>query len=120
MDNGIALTTPARISRSSGVIEVSKYIIRDYSVPMIIVMLLHEYAHKFKNKEYGKKESNELTADLIACHIALNLGFDPYEVRQAFIAVFSNKDTELNRKRMAAIKEFISIFQKNESKRCSV
>lgn len=120
MDNGIALTTPARISRSSGVIEVSKYITRDYSVPMIIVMLLHEYAHKFKNKEYGKKESNELTADLIACHIALNLGFDPYEVRQAFIAVFSNKDTELNRKRMAAIKEFISIFQKNESKRCSV
>jgi len=109
---GLELTTPARIGRQSGIIEVSRKQTFDFTVPMLIVMLLHEYAHKFKNKEYGKKDSNELTADLIACHIALNLGFDSNEVQQAFKAVFAQKDTKLNRKRMAAIKEFIGIFKK--------
>lgn len=118
MDNGIALSTPARIARSSGIIEVSKRLTTDYTVPMLIVMLLHEYAHKFKNKEYGKKESNELSADLIACHITLNLGFDPFEVEQSFEAMFSRKKTDLNKRRMAAIREFIQIFNKNENKRC--
>lgn len=112
VEAGIELTTPARIGRQSGIIEVSRKRTLDFTVPMLIVMLLHEYAHKFKNKEYGKKDSNELTADLIACHIALNLGFDSSEVENAFEAVFANKDTELNRKRMAAVREFIQIFKK--------
>ncbi len=118
MDNGIVLSTPARIARSSGIIEVSKRLTTDYTVPMLIVMLLHEYAHKFKNREYGKKESNELSADLIACHITLNLGFDAFEVEQSFEAMFSHKKTDLNKRRMAAVKEFIQIFNKNENKRC--
>lgn len=118
LDGMIQLTTPARIARNSGVIEVSKRMTTDYSVPMLIVMLLHEYAHKYKNKEYGKEDSNELTADLIACHIALNLGFDAQEVLEAFRSVFEKKDTSLNRKRMAAIKEFAEIFAKSETKRC--
>jgi len=119
IDAGIELTTPARIARNSGVIEVSKKQTIDYSVPMLIVMLLHEYAHKFKNKEYGKKDSNELTADIIACHIALNLGFDSHEVLNAFYAVFEKKDSKLNRKRMGAIKEFVSIFKESEDQRCN-
>ena len=118
IEGGVELSTPARIARNSGVIEVSKKRTMDYSVPMLIVMLLHEYAHKFKNREYGKDESNELTADLIACHIALNLGFDPQEVLSAFGSVFTKTDTELNRKRMAAIKEFVDIFRVNEPNRC--
>ena len=118
IEGGVELSTPARIARNSGVIEVSKKRTMDYSVPMLIVMLLHEYAHKFKNREYGKDESNELTADLIACHIALNLGFDPQEVLSAFGSVFSKTDTELNRKRMAAIKEFVDIFRVSEPNRC--
>ena len=117
---GIELTTPARIARNSGVIEVSKKQTVDYSVPMLIVMLLHEYAHKFKNKQYGKKDSNELTADIIACHIALNLGFDSHEVLSAFQSVFTKKNTKLNRKRMQAIKEFVFIFKKSEKQRCNI
>lgn len=120
IENGIELTTPARISRSTGIIEVSKQKTIDFTVPMLIVMLLHEYAHKFKNKEYGKDESNELSADLIACHITLNLGFDAREVLRAFQEVFAKKDTALNRKRMSAIKEFIGIFIGSESKRCKI
>lgn len=118
VDGGIELTTPARIARDSGVIEVSKKQTADYTVPMLIVMLLHEYSHKFKNREYGKKESNELAADLIACYITLNLGFDSIEVENAFEAVFARKDTKLNRKRLAAVREYIGIFKGSESKRC--
>lgn len=119
-ESGIELTTPARISRSNGIIEVSQKRTLDFTVPMLLVMLLHEYAHKYKNKEYGKEESNELTADLIACHIALNLGFDPHEVAGAFEDVFAIADSNLNRKRMAAINEFIEIFNQSEPTRCNL
>lgn len=117
-DHGVKSTTPARIDRMTKLIEVSKERTEDYTVPMLFVMLLHEYAHKYKNHEYGKKDSNELTADLIACHIALNLGFDPIEILTAFRDVFAVRDSKLNRQRMAAIEEFIQIFLKSENKRC--
>lgn len=114
------LTTPARIDRASGMIEVSKKAIADYTVPMLLIMLLHEYGHKWKNPEYGKEVANELTADIIAVHIALNLGFDLTEVENCYRAVFGKKDTELNRKRMKAIREFIQLFRNNEPTRCKV
>ncbi len=117
-ENETELTTPARIAKASGIIEVSKKAIAVYTVPMLIVMLLHEYAHKYKNPHFGKAIENELTADLIALHIALNLGFDAAEVRNCFKAVFAQKDTELNRRRMGAITEFISLFEKQENQRC--
>lgn len=116
----IELTTPARIARDSGMIEVSKTAIRDYTVPMLIVMLLHEYAHKFKNPEYGKDIANEVTADIIAVHIALNLGLDGSEVENCYRTIFAKKDTPLNKRRMSAILEFIRLFVSNESKRCKV
>lgn len=118
MEGGIEETTPARIDKVTGLIHVSKNRTKDYTIPMLIVMLIHEYAHLTKNKEYGKAESNELTADLIACHITLNLGFDSYEVRHCFEEVFSRKKTDLNKLRMTAINEFIGIFEANEGNRC--
>ncbi len=117
-EGGIELTTPARIERATGMIEVSKKAIADYTVPMLMVMFLHEYAHKYKNPEYGKEVDNELTADIIAVHIALNLGFDYIEVENCFRTIFSRKDTELNRKRMEAITDFIRLFRRDEQKRC--
>ncbi len=120
VENGKELTTPARISKEAAVIQVSKVRTSDYTVPMLIVMLFHEYAHKFKNEQFGKKESNELTADIIACHMALNLGFDSHEVRHCFEEVFKRKNTKLNKKRMAAIKEFIELFRQNETSRCKI
>lgn len=119
-DGETELTTPARIDRSSGMIEVSKNAIADYTVPMLILMLLHEYGHKWKNPEYGKEVANELTADIIAVHIALNLGFDYTEVENCYRRVFAKKDTELNRRRMKAITEFIRLFKANEPTRCKI
>lgn len=119
-EGAIELTTPARIARENGVIEVSKKAVMDYTVPMIMVMLLHEYAHKYKNPEYGKEVENEITADIIAVHIALNLGFDPLEVSACFRAVFAKKDTDLNRRRMGAVEDFIRLFNRDEPKRCNI
>lgn len=118
VNDGIEITTPARIARDTGIIEVSKSATYTYTVPMLIVMLLHEYAHKWKNPEYGRAVSNELSADLIAVHIALNLGFDPREVENCFRSVFAKKDTDLNRRRIAAIRDFIHLFSNTEHKRC--
>lgn len=118
-DNGVEITTPERIERDTGIIEISKKAIKDFTVPMLIVVSLHEYAHVYKNPEYGKEVTNEITADLIAVHIALNIGFDPFEVVNCFKAIFSKKDTDLNRRRMGAIEEFIDIFKKTEKERCN-
>lgn len=119
-ENGKELTTPARIARDSGVIEISKNATQDFTLPMLIVMLLHEYSHKWKNPQYGRKVSNELSADIIAIHIALNLGFDANEIKNCFKAIFTNRDTTQNRKRMLAIEEFIKIFKRSETKRCKL
>lgn len=113
------LSTPARVGQSSGIIEASKQVLSSYTVPMIMLVLLHEYAHHYKNPEYGKKVSNEMSADLIALHIALNLGFDTKEAENCFIRVFANKKTDLNLRRKAAIREFIKRFKAQEYERCS-
>jgi len=118
-ENGKELSTPARIGQDTGIIQVSKTKIQDYTVPMLMVMLLHEYAHHFKNPEYGRAIENEMSADLIAINMALNLGFDPVEVEHCFISVFNGKKTRLNKKRLAAIREFIERFKSTEQKRCN-
>lgn len=118
LENEVEQTTPARIDKFSGLIHVSQSRTKEYTVPMLIVVLLHEYAHLSKNAYYGKEDSNELSADLIACHIALNLGFDSYEVKHCFKEIFKRKNTDQNKKRLKAIEEFIRIFESNEGARC--
>ena len=99
--------------------KVSKKQIKDFTVSMVSVVLLHEYAHVYKNPEYGKAVNNELTADIIACHIALNLGFDQTEIEHCFRSIFSKKDTDLNRRRIKAIEEFIAVFKRSEKENCN-
>lgn len=117
-EDGKPITSPARISVGFGVIEVNKHIVENYTLPMLILVLLHEYAHFYKNPEYGRKVSNELSADLIALNLALNLGFDTEEAKACFKSVFSKKNTRINRRRNAAIEEYIKRFKQRENDRC--
>lgn len=119
LEQGKEVSTPARIGKDSGIIQVSKSKVIHYSVPMLMVMLLHEFAHRFKNPEYGRDTGNELSADLIAVNIALNIGFDAGEVLRCFKAVFQTKDTAENRKRWKAILKLVGWFKQTESKRCN-
>lgn len=120
LEKGKEVSTPARIGKESGIIQVSISKVKLFSVPMLMVMLLHEYAHRYKNPEYGRATGNELSADLIAVNIALNIGFDAGEVLRCFRAVFKTKDTAQNRKRWKAVLKLVKWFRATENKRCNI
>ncbi len=108
------VNTPARIGHETGVIEVSKSDFMKYTVPMRIVILLHEYSHKYKNPDCGLKISNESGADINALNMYLSLGYSPIEAHQAFLYVFATANNEFNHNRYKIIKDFISKFYNGE------
>jgi len=104
--NGKALSTPARISNKSGIIEVSKTAFKKYSVAMRMMILLHEYSHFNLNKNMA----NEIQADLNGLYVYLGLGYSPIEAHRAFLYVFDNADTAGNKTRYEMIKKYIVDF----------
>jgi len=108
IDNqGKSILTPARISKSSKVIEVSKAKFLKYTIPMRMAILLHEMSHGYVNKE----ASDETEADLNALDIYLNEGFPRIEAFNVFGKVFAGKPTEANRVRFKTLKKFIEDFE---------
>ncbi len=118
-DQGQPMTTPAVVGNTSGNIIVAKHYFKDYTVPMRMCVLMHEYAHKFKNPEYGRKVQNEISADLISVHMLLALGYSQMEILYCYAAIFSGRDNKENRSRFAAIEEYIEIFTRGELKACA-
>jgi hypothetical protein len=103
---GKALTTPARISNKTAIIEVSKKAFAKYSVAMRMMILLHEYSHFYLNKNM----ENEIQADLNGLYVYLGLGYSPIEAHRAFLYVFNNADTEGNALRYKMIEKYILDF----------
>ena len=56
--SGKTYSTPARIGHESGIIEVAKSKFDNYTIPMRLVILLHEFSHKYKNPKIGLEISN--------------------------------------------------------------
>lgn len=83
--DGRLSSTPARISRSTGVIEINRIKFLSYSIPMRIVILLHEFMH------WRIKTRIELEADFNALNIFLKSGFPKTEALYAFTRIFGNK-----------------------------
>lgn len=110
---GRVMKTPARIGRKSGVIEVSKTLFLDYTVPMRMIVLLHEVAHVYLNKV----DIDEVEADLNALKIYLGLGYPRIEAHQAFTEIFYNADTKLNRERYAVIRNYIQRFEEKQKQK---
>lgn len=110
------LNTPARIGHTTGVIEVSKSDFINYTVPMRMIILLHEYAHKYLNPKINKPIDYEIGADVNALNIYLSLGYPPSEAHYAFLYVFKDANTEDNAKRYKIITDFIDRFTKGEIK----
>ncbi len=104
------LGTPARIGHTSGVIEVSKSDFLNYTVPMRMIILLHEFSHKYLNPKINKPIAYETGADINALHIYLALGYPPSEAHYAFLNVFKDANNEGNAKRYAIINDFIGKF----------
>ena len=108
------IPTPARIGHTSGVIEVSKKDFIGYTIPMRMIILLHEYAHKYLNPSINKPIAYETGADINALQIYLSLGYPPAEAHIAFLNVFKDSNNALNKKRYEIISDFIYRFTRGE------
>lgn len=109
---GKFLTTPARIGHNSGIIEVSKKRFLNMTVPMRLVVLLHEFAHKYLNPKIEKDISYETGADIQGLYVYLGKGWSPLEAHQAFLKVFEKANNKANHKRYKIIRDFIDKYDK--------
>lgn len=117
---GRFVSTPARIGHNTGVIEVSKKAFLKYTVPMRVIILLHEFAHKWLNPKINRPISYETGADINALNIYLSEGYPFIEAHQAFLYVFKDANNDSNHKRYKIIKDFIDKFSKGEIQKCFV
>ena len=111
---GNKLSTPARIGHNSGVIEVAKYKFVNYTIPMRMIILLHEFSHKYKNPKLGLDISNETGADVNALYIYLGLGFSKIDAICVFANVFLKAQTKGNIERMRKIMDYIQKFESGQ------
>ncbi len=111
---GQFVSTPARVGHNTGIIEVSKSDFERYSVPMRMVILLHEFSHKYMNPKIGKEISDETSADINALNIYLSLGYPSIEAQYAFLKVFRGANNDGNRKRYLILDDFIKKFNNGE------
>jgi hypothetical protein len=106
------ISTPARIGHNTGIIEVSKQKFIERTVPMRLIILLHEFAHKYLNPKINRKIEYETGADIQGLYIYLGKGWSPIEAHSAFLDVFKSANNEMNHKRYKIINDFIDKFDK--------
>jgi hypothetical protein len=108
--NGNVLTTPARTSKVTGKIQVSKSKFDNYTVPMKFAILCHEFAHYYINENMD----DESEADINGLLIYLGLGYPRIEAYQAFLEVFIDSPSDQNKMRYDRMDKFIKNFEKNK------
>lgn len=104
---GRELKTPARISRTTGIIEVSKQHFASYTVPMRMAILLHEFSHFYVNAN----SASEVEADLNALAMYLERGYPTVDAYNVFTMVFAESPTEMNKDRYDQIDRFIKSYR---------
>jgi len=113
-EQGKIMNTPARIGHQSGRIEVAKMKFNAYTIPMRLIILLHEFSHKYKNPKIGLEISNEIGADINVLFIYLGLGFSKVDAICVFGNVFLKAQTKGNIERMRKIMDYIQRFESQE------
>jgi hypothetical protein len=111
---GRAMSTPARIGHSTGIIEVSAAKFIKYTIPMRVAILLHEFSHKYKNPKIGLEIGNEIGADINALYIYLGLGFSKIDAICVFGQVFLKAQTSGNQARLRKIMDYVNKFENQE------
>lgn len=111
---GEYVSTPARIGHNTGIIEISKSDFEKYTIPMRLVILLHEFSHKYMNPKIGREISDEVSADINALNIYLSLGYPMIEAQYAFLKVFKGANNELNKRRYLILDDFMKKFESGE------
>lgn len=108
------LSTPARIGHRTGLIETSSIKFEQYTIPMRMCILLHEFSHKYKNPKIGLNISNEIGADINALYIYLGLGFSKIDAITVFAKVFLKAQSDENIQRMRKILDYIDRFENQQ------
>lgn len=112
--SGKILNTPARIGHNTGIIEVAQASMIKYTIAMRMIILLHEYSHKYRNPKMGLEISDEIGADINALYIYLGLGFSKVDAIYVFANVFLKAQSQSNLMRMRKIMEYIKRFENEE------
>ena len=102
-NTNVRMSTPARVSTKTGLIQVSKEQFVLFTIPMRMAILLHEFSHYYLNTDV----SNEVEADLNALTIYLGLGYPVKEAYSAFRETFIGYPSEQNKQRFKIINKFI-------------
>ena len=97
------LPTPARISQLNGKIEVSYNQFNNYTVPMRMAILLHEYAHFYVNKV----PRNEIEADINGLGLYLKIGYPTIDIYNVFLKVFKQSPSNQNKERYDTLDRFV-------------
>lgn len=105
---GERMSTPARISTKNGRIQVSAESFRNFTIPMRMAILLHEYSHFYLNSDIA----NETEADLNGLTIYLGLGYPIREAYAAFGETFIGYPSAQNKQRYDIINKFIQDYIK--------
>jgi len=111
-EKGNAVSTPSRIGKDSGVIEVSRKKFNEFTVAGRMAILLHEFSHFYLNKV----QESEVEADLNALLIYLGLGYPRIEAEKVFLRTFDGNPTDGNVTRYEKIKALIDNFDKADLK----
>tara|TARA_R100001015_G_scaffold12109_1_gene5097 strand:+ start:2744 stop:3574 length:831 start_codon:yes stop_codon:yes gene_type:complete len=107
---GRVIPTPARISQTKGIIQVSKEHYKKFTVPMRMAILLHEFSHFYLND----RMEDETEADLNGLLIYLALGYPRIEAYQSFLTTFKDTPTPQNKERYEILHQFITNFERNK------
>ena len=111
---GREIKTPARISNTTGRMEISKKHFTSYTVPMRMAILLHEFSHFNLNVV----QKDEIEADLNSLKIYLGLNYPVIEAHASFLNVFKGTPSEQNKERYQYIKAFIDNFEELKYRIC--
>ena len=101
--SGSYLPTPARISQLNGKMEVSYMQFLEYTVPMRMAILLHEYSHFYVNKV----PRSEIEADINGLGIYLKLGYPSIDIFNVFLKVFKVSPSMENKDRFQTLEKFV-------------
>ena len=108
--SGKEISTPARISQKTGIIQISKKHFKGYTIPMRMAILLHEFSHFYVNSV----KSDEVEADINGLKIYLELNYPKIDAYNVFLHVFQNAPSAQNKERYQILDAFIRNYGKSK------
>lgn len=112
--SGKPMNTPARIGHQSGIIDTAKAKFDQYTIPMRMIILLHEFSHKYKNPKINLEISDEVGADINAIYLYLGLGYSKIDAICVYTKIFLVAQSQGNMNRIRKIMTYIQKFENEE------